>query len=125
MGRCGHAVAATAAVVAAAYAYAVGLAVPQVDRDVYHLPRVLLWAHEGAVGYVAHAPDVRPTGHCRTPRSQGLATMLVSGSDANVWLVQFAAAAAVAVAGSHAASAPRRTRPSSLTNEPRGSISRG
>ena len=94
---------AAVAVVAYAYVFTVGLAIPQLDWDAmtYHLPRAALWAQEGGVGYIADAPDARLNGMPPNAEIGVLATMLLSGSDAYVWLVQFTAApaAGLAVAG--------------------------
>ena len=95
-------VAVVAAVAASAYAYAflVGVAIPELDWDVmtYHLPRAALWAQRGGVGYIADVPDVRLNGMPPHAEIGVLATMLVSGTDAYVWLVQFAAAPAAGLA---------------------------
>ena len=97
------AVTAAAAVAALGYMLIAALAIPEVDWDshFYHLPRMALWAQEHGVGYIANVPDPRLNGMPVHAEIAGLATMLISGSDRYVWLVQFTSllAAALAIVG--------------------------
>lgn len=97
-----RAVAALAALAGVVHAYllVVGLTVPQSlpDTLLYHLPRAALWMQEDAVAYVPDAPDERINAFPPIAQIEALASMILSGGDRYVGLVQLFAVAGACVA---------------------------
>jgi Glycosyltransferase family 87 len=83
-----------------AYSAALLLLTPQNEGDVlaYHLPRVLFWRQQEAVGYVSGAVDLRLDVMPPNAEITQLATVLASGGDRFVGLPQLVALAASCVA---------------------------
>jgi len=81
------------AVVAHLYLVAGALTVPQsvTDTLLYHLPRAALWKQQHAVAYVAHAPDERINAFPPNAEIESMASMIFSGGDRYVSLVQLVA----------------------------------
>lgn len=69
------------------------LTVPQsvTDTLLYHLPRAALWKQQHAVAYVAHAPDERINAFPPNAEIESMASMILSGGDRYVSLVQLVA----------------------------------
>jgi hypothetical protein len=94
-----------AALTAASQAYllAVSLTVPQSlpDTMLYHLPRAALWRQHHAVAYVANVPELAVNVFPPNAEIETSTTMILSGGDRYVGLVQLAALAfaCVAIAG--------------------------
>jgi hypothetical protein len=88
-------VAALAIIVALAlsYALALGIGTPANDWDslIYHLPRAVLWAQQGSVGYLDGATDLRLNAMPPNAEIVSLFTMLTADSDRFVALAQFSA----------------------------------
>lgn len=83
-----------------AYLLVVGLTVPQSlpDTLLYHLPRAALWMQQGAVAYVPDAPDERINAFPPIAEIEVLASMLLSGGERYVTLVQLFALAGACLA---------------------------
>jgi hypothetical protein len=96
-------VAAAAPAVVLVYAIALAVATPEDEGDAlaYHVPRAAFWAQRHAVSYISHAADVRLNVNPTFAEVGVLFTMLASGTQRFVGLVQIAAlvACAVGVAG--------------------------
>jgi hypothetical protein len=81
-----------------AYLAVVGVVIPPMDWDVlmYHLPRIVLWMQQGGVGAIPNAGTsivAHPPG---AEIAQGT-TMLLSGGDRWVWVIQWIAGGATAL----------------------------
>jgi hypothetical protein len=81
------------AVLAHAYLLASALTVPQGVEDalLYHLPRAALWKQQHAVAYVADAPDERINAFSPNAEIETMASMILSGGDRFVTIVQLLA----------------------------------
>ncbi|MGH3065360.1 MAG: glycosyltransferase family 39 protein, partial [Gaiellaceae bacterium] len=88
------------AVVTHAYLLAVALTVPQGVGDalLYHLPRAALWKQQHGVAYVNHAPDERVNTFPPNAEIESMASMILSGGDRYVSLVQVLALGVICVA---------------------------
>lgn len=97
-----RAVAALAALAVLVHLYlvVVGLTFPQSlpDTLLYHLPRAALWKQQHAVAYVSAAPDERINAFPPVAEIETMASMVVSGGDRYVGLVQLIALAGACVA---------------------------
>jgi hypothetical protein len=91
------------AVVAHLYLVAGALTVPQsvTDTLLYHLPRAALWKQQHAVVYVANAPDERINAFPPNAEIESMISMVLSGGDRYVSIVQLVALlfACVAIVG--------------------------
>jgi hypothetical protein len=89
--------------VSQAYLLAVSLTVPQSlpDTMLYHLPRSALWKQQHAVSYIADVPKEAVNVFPPNAEIEATATMILSGGDRYVGLVQLVALAfaCVAIAG--------------------------
>ena len=81
------------AVLAHAYLLASALTVPQGVEDalLYHLPRAALWKQQHAVAYVADASDERINAFSPNAEIETMASMILSGGDRFVTVVQLLA----------------------------------
>ena len=88
------------AVVTHVYVLAVALTVPQGIGDalLYHLPRAALWKQQHSVAYVNDAPDERVNTFPPNAEIESMASMILSGGDRYVSLVQLLSLAFVCVA---------------------------
>jgi hypothetical protein len=82
-----------------AYVLVVALTVPQsvVDTLVYHLPRAAFWRQLHAVAYVPNSPDEPINAHPPNAEIETMASMVLSGGDRYVALVQLIAASVTSV----------------------------
>jgi hypothetical protein len=89
------------ALVTVVYGYVlfVALTVPQsaVDALIYHLPRSAFWRQQHAVAYVASSPEEPINAHPPNAEIETAATMILSGGDRYVALVQLVAVAVTSV----------------------------
>jgi hypothetical protein len=87
-------------VVSQLYLLAVSLTVPQsvTDTMLYHLPRSALWKQQHAVSYVANMPEVAVNVFPPNAEIETAATMILSGGDRFVGLVQLVAVAFACIA---------------------------
>jgi hypothetical protein len=96
-------VAASAPAVVLVYAIALAVGTPENEGDAltYHVPRAAFWAQRHAVTYIPHVADVRLNVNPTFGEVGVLFTMLASGTQRFVGLVQIAAfvACSLAVAG--------------------------
>ncbi|OFW75317.1 MAG: hypothetical protein A2Y55_02330 [Actinobacteria bacterium RBG_16_68_12] len=76
------------------------LTVPQstVDALLYHLPRAALWKQQHAVAYVADSPEEPVNAHPPNAEIETMSSMILSGGDRYVALVQLVAVAFTSVA---------------------------
>jgi hypothetical protein len=83
------------AVVVHLYLLVAGLSLPQSlpDTLLYHLPRAALWKQQHAVAYVLDAPDNRINAFPPVAEIEAMASMVLSGGDRYVGLVQLVALA--------------------------------
>ena len=81
------------AVVSHVYLLAGALTVPQGAGDtlLYHLPRAALWKQQHAVDYVANSPDERINAFPPNAEIESMTSMILSGGDRYVSIVQFVA----------------------------------
>jgi hypothetical protein len=81
------------------YLLLAALTVPQsaVDALIYHLPRAAFWRLQHAVAYVANSPEEPINAHPPNAEIETAATMILSGGDRYVALVQLVAVAVTAV----------------------------
>jgi len=88
-------VAAFAGLAVAAHAYLLvgALTVPQsvTDTLLYHLPKAALWKQQHAVAYVANAPDERINAFPPGAEIETMVSMILSGGDRYVSIVQLVA----------------------------------
>jgi len=82
------------------YLVAGALTVPQSSPDtlLYHLPRAALWKQQHAVAYVANSPDERVNATPPNAEIETMSSMLLSGGDRYVTLVQLLALLVTCVA---------------------------
>lgn len=82
------------------YLLVVSLTFPQSlpDTLLYHLPRAALWKQQHAVAYVPDAPDERINAFPPVAEIEAMASMVVSGGDRYVGLVQLVALAGACIA---------------------------
>ena len=87
------AIGATAVLAVAGYSLALLLFTPQNEGDAlsYHLPRAMLWRQQHAVGYVGNVVETRLNVNPPNAEIGTLLTMIFSGVDRYVGLVQFVA----------------------------------
>lgn len=88
------------AVLAHLYLVAGALTVPQSTGDtlLYHLPRAALWKQQHAVDYVANSPDERINAFPPNAEIESMASMILSGGDRYVSIVQLVALLVTCVA---------------------------
>ena len=91
------------AVLAHAYLLAGALTIPQSTGDtlLYHLPRAALWKQQQAVAYIANSPDERINAFPPNAEIESMTSMILSGGDRYVSIVQLFALlfACVAIVG--------------------------
>ena len=98
-------VATMAALAALSHAYllAGALTIPQSAGDtlLYHLPRAALWKQQHAVAYIANSPDERINAFPPNAEIESMTSMILSGGDRYVSIVQLVALlfACVAIVG--------------------------